>query len=586
MENAVQEQLRHDRMALYGALEEAGATVTATGSIRCPFHDDRNPSGSVYPDEHGVYRFKCHGCGFGGDVFDVKARHDGRPLPEVLTGKAYGESRENRAIFPTREAAEEAIPGEQTANWTYRAANGEELFTVYRFLPAAGGKKQYWPLRKVPAGFVFGMPGKPWPLYNLAMVTEADVVALVEGEKCAQAIINLGLPATTTPCGAGNWKNADLTPLAGKKVILWPDNDKPGMAHMAGLSQALRALNPPAAVKIIDPMALELGEAEDVADYINGRAYDVARSRVLFALEGAKGNGAADLLVKRFESISGGEYRCVGFPWEMLTDITQALLPGTVTLLAGGPGTSKTLFTMQCSKSWTDAGEDTAVLSLEDPMETHMLRALSQVTGITGLTRADWVKEHREQADTLLKEHAGYMEVFQRHWFTGTGDEDLQAVAAWIEKQAAAGRRVIVVDPITAADVHGRQWVEDQKFIKAVKRVVEAKLCSVVLVTHPKQGQEVSIGKLAGGASYDRFTHCQIGIKRHEEKSSQVVTPAGTVDVMHNTTICIFKARNGRGAGMKLAYNFNAAGLTFDEIGSIVREHRDRKPGKERKDVD
>lgn len=37
----------------------------------CPFHEERTPSFSVYPDQH----FYCFGCEAHGDVFDIAMRH-------------------------------------------------------------------------------------------------------------------------------------------------------------------------------------------------------------------------------------------------------------------------------------------------------------------------------------------------------------------------------------------------------------------------------------------------------------------------------------------------------------------------------
>ncbi|MBE7462885.1 MAG: hypothetical protein HS116_05245 [Planctomycetes bacterium] len=63
--------LRADRAALVGLLESAGAEFRGD-KCRCIFHDDRTPSAGVYESDGG-WRFKCHGCGVGGDYVDVLA---------------------------------------------------------------------------------------------------------------------------------------------------------------------------------------------------------------------------------------------------------------------------------------------------------------------------------------------------------------------------------------------------------------------------------------------------------------------------------------------------------------------------------
>lgn len=54
----------------------------------CPFHEDRNPSFSVFPDSG---RYKCFSCGESGDVIDFVARIEGIPVgvaAKRLAGKA------------------------------------------------------------------------------------------------------------------------------------------------------------------------------------------------------------------------------------------------------------------------------------------------------------------------------------------------------------------------------------------------------------------------------------------------------------------------------------------------------------------
>src|SRR5687767_11280794 len=72
--------LRQDRGAMISTL---GVQVKGK-SCKCIFHDDRHASASVFTDEQGTIRFKCHTCDWSGDVFDVRARIEGRSLGDVL----------------------------------------------------------------------------------------------------------------------------------------------------------------------------------------------------------------------------------------------------------------------------------------------------------------------------------------------------------------------------------------------------------------------------------------------------------------------------------------------------------------------
>lgn len=154
-----------------------------------------------------------------------------------------------------RQAAAEHPPapatdfGEPTGVWRYAAVDGALLATVKRF-DAPGGKKTYRPFL---ASGAAGMP-EPRPLYRQADIAAAERVILVEGEKCADALASAGIAATTQMGGAtANPAKTDWSPLAGKHVIIWPDNDAPGLAMPEKLRPAIEAVA--ASVRVLSPPA-------------------------------------------------------------------------------------------------------------------------------------------------------------------------------------------------------------------------------------------------------------------------------------------------------------------------------------------
>lgn len=68
-----------------GELVEAlGVRLQGRGRVRqgvCPFHDDEDPSFTVYADSQ---RFHCFGCGVGGDVLEFVGRTQGLSFPGAL----------------------------------------------------------------------------------------------------------------------------------------------------------------------------------------------------------------------------------------------------------------------------------------------------------------------------------------------------------------------------------------------------------------------------------------------------------------------------------------------------------------------
>src|SRR5690606_9280513 len=72
----------------------------------------------------------------------------------------------------------------------------------------------------------------PRPLYNLVQVVREPEIILVEGEKCAEALIRAGICATTAMNGSNApVEQTDWSPLRGRKVVIWPDNDAAGLKY-------------------------------------------------------------------------------------------------------------------------------------------------------------------------------------------------------------------------------------------------------------------------------------------------------------------------------------------------------------------
>ena len=73
-----------------------------------------------------------------------------------------------------------------------------------------------------------------------------------EGEKSADAAAQL-LPGHVATCwlnGTNSWRKTDFSPLIGRDVLLWPDNDAPGASCMVALADHLRELGA-ASVRIL-----------------------------------------------------------------------------------------------------------------------------------------------------------------------------------------------------------------------------------------------------------------------------------------------------------------------------------------------
>jgi putative DNA primase/helicase len=184
--------------------------------------------------------------GEGGDVFAVIAGHHGIDVRSDFTrvlemaADLVGRSA-SMPVKSTRKAKQEAPTddlGKATAKWDYLDATGILIAVVYRYDPP-GGKKEFrpWDAKRRKAA-----PPDPRPLYNQPGMAKSDTVLLVEGEKCAQALIGAGICATTAMFGANApVDKTDWSPLNGKAVLIWPDKDTPGWTYADAAAQAMLA---------------------------------------------------------------------------------------------------------------------------------------------------------------------------------------------------------------------------------------------------------------------------------------------------------------------------------------------------------
>jgi len=224
-------------------------------------------------DKAGLWTDRA--TGEGGDVFDLIAAHHGldatRDFARVL--RLAQDLLGCAPAMPTR-ARRQAPPeddlGPATAKWDYLDAAGNLIACVYRYDPP-GRRKEFrpWDARRRKMA-----PPEPRPLYNQPGMKDAQEVVLVEGEKCAQALIDIGIVATTAMHGANApVDKTDWTPLCGKSVLIWPDRDKPGWAYAMAAAQAALAAGAASCDVLLPPE--DKPEGWDAADALD-EGFDVA----------------------------------------------------------------------------------------------------------------------------------------------------------------------------------------------------------------------------------------------------------------------------------------------------------------------
>lgn len=572
--------LKNNREILVNILTEAGSRIKGN-SVSCPFHDDRHPSAGIYSANGEGYRFKCHSCQFNGSVVDVIARLDGLDVTEVIRRLNSKPQKQSQKVYPDIEALKAAMPYPIEDIYQYICPNtGKIEMLVFRLITPDG--KTFRQARPCNGGYIQEAPEKPWPLYMRKQIQSADTVVVCEGEKKCKVLFSYGIAATTSPCGALKAECADWIPLAGKNVILWPDNDEPGRQHMRQIEGILEKLEPTPRISIIEPADLDLHDKEDAVDFIKQLEtlhIDKAQiqAAILETLNKARPKGIAEGVNVLIEDTIAGRRLAVKWTWSCIGGLTKALLPGTVTILCGGVGASKSFMLLESGAYWHRQGIKLAIHELEESREFHLSRCLAQLSGNSEITDPDWIKDNPEQARQLFADHKAFLDTFGACIYASPDAQPtLTQLAEWVRARAKAHCRIIAIDPVTAAAHKGRSvWEEDNAFLHDIKRSADDYHCSIILVTHPiKAVSCADITQLAGGAAYQRFAQTILWLESHEIKTNKVKFDCGTSEAEHNRTLHILKARNGKGQGIKLACNFESESLTLKEIGLIVKRKK------------
>jgi len=190
-----------------------GRKSGARWMARCPAHPDNNPSLSI-DDSRGKLLVCCHaGCSQTAVLGALRAKGLWTPRP----------TKRSRRLGPIV----------QTYNYTDESGN--LLYQVCRHEP-----KNFTQRRPDRFGGWIWKKSPRQVLYRLQEVLSAPIVFLVEGEKDVETLRAHGFVATTNAGGAkATWLSEYTEALAGREVIVIPDNDKPGLNRSAHTARSL-----------------------------------------------------------------------------------------------------------------------------------------------------------------------------------------------------------------------------------------------------------------------------------------------------------------------------------------------------------
>jgi hypothetical protein len=242
-------------------LQQMGLAIQRAGAgwlAQCPGHPDRTPSLSI---------------GIGDEEKILLNDHSKHCTPEQICQAMGGDI---TMLFPAREQTRvyvgepEVKPapapqqlGTPVSTYVYTDERGTPLFHVIRLL-FPDGRKGFKQCR--PDGAP-GIEGVRRVLYRLHEWQGKKKLAIVEGEKDADALVKWGIPATTNMGGANSWRPEyiDQIKAAGiERLVVFGDNDEPGRRHAHLIAAEAHRVG--IHVRVIIPPGVP--EKGDISDWI------------------------------------------------------------------------------------------------------------------------------------------------------------------------------------------------------------------------------------------------------------------------------------------------------------------------------
>jgi len=324
-----------------------------------------------------------------------------------------------------------------------------DTFRVARYALTNGGKT-FRPIHRNGAGWSIGDPAGALPLYHGDTIRDAALVVISEGEKCCDVAASVGLAAVASAHGGGSARKSDWGALAGREIIILPDNDDTGRNYAQEVAAILNKLTPPAVVKIVELGGLGVGG--DIADWMeaDGPMGDKSAEDIKAAvLDMAKTATAWTPPAAR--SLEGEPViTCLADvtprPVEWLWPARIAL--GKLTLIVGDPGLGKSFITLDLAgrvsrgTAWPDNPQ-----ARRDPGGVVLLSAEDDL--------ADTIRPRLDAAGADVRRIAAITTV--KRFDPATGKDKFEpfnltahllALEQTIEQVGSC--RLVIIDPISA----------------------------------------------------------------------------------------------------------------------------------------
>lgn len=226
----------------------------------CPTRTDKNPSLSISVSDDGRILMHDHGGASNAEILSKV----GLKMRDL-----YPENVQRPAASPQQSEKRKVV-----AVYQYLDKDGKVVAEKVRYEPKSFG----WRVPMDGGSYDYHKP-KFVPPYNMPTLVKSPFIFLVEGEKDADILTKIGVPAVSLPDGSmhGRWNGKYTKYFDGKVVIIIPDNDDVGQAYAKSASEAISKVALKCGIFDLKKWWPTIPAKGDVSDYIAAKGEEAVK---------------------------------------------------------------------------------------------------------------------------------------------------------------------------------------------------------------------------------------------------------------------------------------------------------------------
>lgn len=264
--------------------------------------------------------------------------------------------------------------------------------------------------------------------------------------------------------------------------------------------------------------------------------------------------------------------------WPILCRNARLLKGGTYSLLAGEPGSSKSLLVLELGRVLDAQGLPWVYLPLEMTQEEHIERYVSALDESFELMDDYEGNARRDRA--ILRRHQEEIERLADHILPnpdrdGESGMDHEDLRDWLE-EVCPKNRLVAIDPMGYINFpSGYAGIEEQdKLAGFLSHIARRHGTSILLVAHTVKapGRDLSLGDVEGSKRLSGKADAVVLLKSHRKKEAGFEDLDGEDMGRHdyNRVAFLGKGRNARESYLKIGMMFGEYGPNFREVGLLA----------------